>query len=185
MGAPRIGRPRRTKKWQTTMRHEFVVDFATDRAVHTALHMEGGNANEFIGEALRDYLVKINHPALSTEMQRQAVVEGLGLKDGESFGASLHIAPQPSEFRAGDTSSVKHAPEPLVPPPAANPSLHQSGMANPAAASQVPPPSDHRQVAPLIYQATPAVDSYSTQNVPSSDDIDDLNRFALSQLHEG
>ncbi len=89
------------------MRHNFFVSYALDRDVHTALHLAGAQSTDLIMQAVREYIVKHDHPAGSLDVQMQAAIDGLGIQGPV---VSARAAPVPAPVSASAPAQVP-APE--------------------------------------------------------------------------
>lgn len=63
------GRNVEEKLWETKLRHNFLTNYLHDPDVHTFLFLCGGESNNVIREALRDYMTK--HASQATEAEFQ------------------------------------------------------------------------------------------------------------------
>lgn len=66
-----IGRKAAPKTWDTGYRHSFYTSYGEAPDLHTLMFISGANMNAVIREALRDYMVKHNSPALDPEFRRK------------------------------------------------------------------------------------------------------------------
>lgn len=66
-----IGRKAAPKTWDTSYRHSFYTSYGEAPDLHTLMFISGANMNAVIREALRDYMVKHNSPALDPEFRRK------------------------------------------------------------------------------------------------------------------
>ena len=66
-----IGRKAAPKTWDTGYRNSFYTSYGEAPDLHTLMFISGANMNAVIREALRDYMVKHNSPALDPEFRRK------------------------------------------------------------------------------------------------------------------
>lgn len=66
-----IGRKAAPKTWNTCYRHSFYTSYGEAPDLHTLMFISGANMNAVIRDALRDYMVKHNSPALDPEFRRK------------------------------------------------------------------------------------------------------------------
>jgi hypothetical protein len=92
-GATGRGRPRQAKKWESTMRYDLFVPFATHPDVHTALFMAGAAAPDLLITAMREHIARHALPAGVAEVQTQAALAGLGMVGAvDPSGAGKEVA---------------------------------------------------------------------------------------------
>ncbi len=73
------GRPRLAQKWESMMRYNLFLSFASDPDVHTALHLAGSSAPDLLIVALREYIERHAHPAGQSDVQARTALAGLGM----------------------------------------------------------------------------------------------------------
>jgi len=160
-----IGRKAAPKTWDTGYRHSFYTSYGEAPDLHTLMFISGANMNAVIREALRDYMVKHNSPALDPEFRRKLyliasektaaghapIASEVLVEMGLELPSQAHAEPSTKARTAAPTlpARVEVLQQPSAP-------ATQPVAQHPAYPSPTPTPAPAPTPSPVVHAAPPA-----------------------------